>query len=313
MAMRFLLLLAVSLTIASAATSATQAASFDCTRATTAVEKTICDQPDLSKADEQLAQTFASALAATLRPSALRGDQVRWLAERDKLATADKLREAYRSRTSELTALTEAWRKFVRNVPLDEAKTSCLVPPEAPSDTCTVEAFGAVPGSTTLRYQQQLYKDGTLRAGAGIIVFRDNGSLLTPVVAVAEDSAHYSAPRLLRSAAGSLLLVAGHLEGTGNFNAGALYLFEGATFAEIDTESWLADLQRQLPKGWGAWKGIYPDFETFTATTPLWQTGDGNCCPTAGKADIVLGLEGRRLVIRQLKVAKGADAAEKAR
>jgi len=309
MAMRFLLLLAVSLTIASAA----HAASFDCTRATTAVEKMICDQPDLSRADEQLAQTFASALAATLRPGALRGDQVRWLAERDKLATADKLREAYRTRTSELTAQTEAWRKFVRDVPLDEAKTSCLVPPEAPSDTCTVEAFGIVSGSTDLRYQQQLYKDGALRAGAGIVVFRNNGSLLTPVVAVAEDSAHYSTPRLLRSPAGSLLLVSGHLEGTGNFSAGALYLVEGATVAEIDTESWLGDLQRQLPKGWGAWKGIYPDFEKFTATTPLWQTGDGNCCPTAGKADIVLGLEGRRLVIRQLNVAKGPDAAEKAR
>ena len=59
---------------------------------------------------------------------------------------------------------------------------------------------------------------------------------------------------------------------------------------------------------WRQWKGIYPDYRALTASTPLWQKGDGNCCPTAGRADVTLGLEAERLVIRDLKIVKGADA-----
>jgi hypothetical protein len=88
---------------------------------------------------------------------------------------------------------------------------------------------------------------------------------------------------------------------------------EGETFVEIDTQSWLTDLQRRLPEGWGAWKGIYPDFETFAASTPLWQAGDGNCCPTAGRADLTLGLRNGRLVIRELEIVRGAQAADDTR
>lgn len=307
--MRFLFLSAVSLAFSTVA----QAASFDCARPSTPVERMVCDAPDLSRADEQLAQAFASALAATLRPSTLRLDQLRWLAERDKLTIADKLRDAYRTRVKELAALAEAWRKLRQDVSLEQAKTRCIVPPDAPSDTCTIEAFASVAGSPTLHYQEQVYKEGKLRLGAGMVVLREKDNRLTPVVAVASETAHYGPPLLLSSPAGRLLLVPGHLEGTGIFNAGSLYLDDGARFAEIDTESWLADLQRRLPRGWGAWKGIYPDFEKFTATTPLWQSGDGNCCPTAGRADIKLGLRKDRLLIQDLKIAKGEDAASGAR
>ena len=41
----------------------------------------------------------------------------------------------------------------------------------------------------------------------------------------------------------------------------------------------------------------------------LWQEGDGNCCPKAGRADIRLGLRDRRLVIEALKITKGENAA----
>lgn len=82
---------------------------------------------------------------------------------------------------------------------------------------------------------------------------------------------------------------------------------------EIDTQSWLADLERRLPQGWGAWKGIYPDYETFTAWGRLWQAGDGNCCPTAGRADMTFGLRDGRLVIRELEIVRDAPAADDAR
>lgn len=294
-----------------------QGTSVDCAHASTAVEKMICAQPDLSKADEELARTFTSALAMTLRPATLRLDQIAWLAKRDELTTADDLRAAYRNRANELSRLAEAWRRFRRPVPVDEARTHCLASPDAPADVCTVEIFAAVPDGQGLHYQQQVYRDGDFRAGAGVVVLREEDDRLTPIAAMAEDTAHYAAPSLLSSPAGQLLVVPGHLEGTGNFNAGALYRREGEAFVEIDTQSWLADLQQRLPQGWGAWKGIYPDFgpdfETFAASTPLWQAGDGNCCPTAGRADLTLSLQDGRLVIRELKIVKGAQAADDAR
>jgi uncharacterized protein YecT (DUF1311 family) len=256
-----------------------EAASFDCDRASTAVEQMICAHSDLSKADKDLARTFTSALATTLRPATLRLDQIAWLAQRDKLTTADDLRAAYRDRANELLRLAEGWRRFRRPVPIDEARTHCLASPDAPADVCTVEIFAAVPDGQGLHYQQQVYRDGDFRVGGGVVVLREEDDRLMPIAAIAEDTAHYAAPSLLSSPAGQLLVIPGHLEGTGNFNAGALFRQEGDTFPEIDTQSWLADLQRRLPQGWGAWKGIYPDFETFAASTPLWQAGDGNCCP----------------------------------
>lgn len=93
----------------------------------------ICAQSDLSKADEGLARTFTSALAATLRPATLHLDQIGWLSERDKLATADDLRAAYRDRAAELSGLGERWRKFRHAVPLEEAGTGCLTPPRRPA------------------------------------------------------------------------------------------------------------------------------------------------------------------------------------
>jgi uncharacterized protein len=39
-----------------------QAASFDCSKAGTSFEKAICDNPELSKQDEVLAQAYATAL-----------------------------------------------------------------------------------------------------------------------------------------------------------------------------------------------------------------------------------------------------------
>lgn len=44
------------------------AASFDCGKARTPVEKTICSYPDISHADEQLASAYAAALRASEKP-----------------------------------------------------------------------------------------------------------------------------------------------------------------------------------------------------------------------------------------------------
>ncbi len=59
----------VPLAVLLAATAA-QAASFDCARATTPFETAICTHPELSAADEVLAQAYATALGGLSQPAA---------------------------------------------------------------------------------------------------------------------------------------------------------------------------------------------------------------------------------------------------
>jgi uncharacterized protein len=57
------------------------AASFDCSKATTAQEKTICNTPSLSSLDEKLAKIYKESMANALDPEALKSEQRAWLKE----------------------------------------------------------------------------------------------------------------------------------------------------------------------------------------------------------------------------------------
>jgi len=294
-------------------TPAGHAASFDCAKASTAIEKTICADPALSQADERLAEAFASALSATLYPSVLRRDQARWLVERDKLSDVPTLREVYRIRVEALAKMAGAWRDTRKSVTSDSARKTCVLVPDPPLDSCEVVEFGAVADDPPLRYQLQTYKEDGRQIGSGAVVFAVSGDQLAPILAAADFYVHFFSPDVIASPAGRLLVLQGYLEGTGNLNAEQVFLFDKGQWREVNTASWLGDLGKHLPSGWGAWKGIYPDYEKFTAATPLWKSGDGNCCPTAGRADIKLGLVQQRLVIRDLAITRGEDAARRDR
>jgi uncharacterized protein YecT (DUF1311 family) len=60
------------------------AAGFDCAKAATRVERTICTSPDLSVLDGDLASAYSEAFAATKDISKLRAEQRAWLAKRDE-------------------------------------------------------------------------------------------------------------------------------------------------------------------------------------------------------------------------------------
>lgn len=60
-------------------TSSAFGASFDCAKASTPVEKIICESPRLSALDDELAATYAAALK--IDRDAVRASQRRWLAE----------------------------------------------------------------------------------------------------------------------------------------------------------------------------------------------------------------------------------------
>jgi uncharacterized protein len=305
--MRMLPLLALFLVLPFACA---HAASFDCRKASTRIEKTICGDKALSQADERLATAFANVLAVSLSPSTARAEQTEWLRARDAETDPGKLRDLYKRRIDALAALADKWRAARQDVDPATMGTTCVLSPESEPDTrCTVTAFGPLPGDADLRYQLQSYKDGELVMATGVVVLRPTGEHLTPVIAIGGTDQHFEAPDAFNSPFGRLLWVAGYMGGTGNFNAEHLYRYEKGEPVEVDVTSWLSDLSKRLPRGLGAWKGIYPNYRKFTATTALWQAGDGNCCPTGGRAALRFALDHDRLVLRDVTVVRGPKAA----
>ena len=82
------------------------AASFDCAKASSALERLICDDPDLDSLDSQLAGTFEGALDRSLEPAAVRAGQRAWLRTRETCnGDAACLRAAYAKRIAALSAI----------------------------------------------------------------------------------------------------------------------------------------------------------------------------------------------------------------
>ncbi|MBR7800119.1 lysozyme inhibitor LprI family protein [Undibacterium fentianense] len=79
-----------------------EAASFNCLLAKTVVEKMICANPTISKADESLFSLYGSIKREARYPNDLIKDQIAWLKKRDACATDVCLIEKYQSRESEL-------------------------------------------------------------------------------------------------------------------------------------------------------------------------------------------------------------------
>ena len=83
------------------------AASFDCTKATTAVEKKICQNGALSRLDDRMAETYRSVASARPNDATLRSDQAVWLQRRNRCADESCLAAVYTERISALAAISE--------------------------------------------------------------------------------------------------------------------------------------------------------------------------------------------------------------
>ena len=75
-----------------------QAASFDCAKASTKVEHLICDNPEISKLDDELATSYKAALHDQSKAGQVRHAQRQWLNERNICADVACLREKYKER-----------------------------------------------------------------------------------------------------------------------------------------------------------------------------------------------------------------------
>jgi uncharacterized protein len=78
------------------------AASFDCSKASTKVEKIICSSDELSKADELLAQKYKRALKEAQDRKSLIGKQRQWLEERNVVTSEAELLNMYKDRIRQL-------------------------------------------------------------------------------------------------------------------------------------------------------------------------------------------------------------------
>ncbi|MEX3953047.1 lysozyme inhibitor LprI family protein [Paraburkholderia sp. EG287B] len=82
------------------------ATSFDCKKASTYVEKTICSSPLLGKLDDALSENYGAMLATDLGDGpdnkALKKEQRVWLAQRNKCTTERCLVDMYRKRVDDV-------------------------------------------------------------------------------------------------------------------------------------------------------------------------------------------------------------------
>jgi uncharacterized protein len=84
--------------------SAVHAASFDCAKASTSIEKNICADSQLSNLDSQLMQAYRQSLASAGNGDAVKAEQRAWLVEaRNKCQDVACLKSAYAERIAALT------------------------------------------------------------------------------------------------------------------------------------------------------------------------------------------------------------------
>ena len=108
------------------------AASFDCAKAQSRIEKTICADAEVSTMDEHLARYYQAARAALQGAvQCLAADQRQWLSSvRNKCADSACLKNVYLERLSELDAL-QPGATALKNVALPKVPTLAWIIPAA--------------------------------------------------------------------------------------------------------------------------------------------------------------------------------------
>ncbi|KFX63364.1 lysozyme inhibitor LprI family protein [Paraburkholderia fungorum] len=81
-------------------------ASFDCSKASSRIEKLICSSPQAADADARLASAYSAARAKSKDPNALKADERNWLVnERNACSDAACLQSVTEARIQKLTAM----------------------------------------------------------------------------------------------------------------------------------------------------------------------------------------------------------------
>jgi|GEM_PF-854544 uncharacterized protein len=124
------------------------AVSFDCTKASTYAEKTICSDPLLRKLDDALSKNYKAMLGADLGGPVenLRNDQRKWIANRNKCTTRECLVAAYRERVDETCDYGVVSGVHPDCVDADDIKASQVTGPNGIQNNPANAQAAAVPG-----------------------------------------------------------------------------------------------------------------------------------------------------------------------
>jgi hypothetical protein len=136
-------------------------------------------------------------------------------------------------------------------------------------------------------------------------------AMVHPILISGDDAAFgYGKPEILHAGGRVVLHVPAYESGTGNFNRELLYAWANDGWRDVDVTGWLDELKHRLPKGLGVLKGVYPDYATMTAETPLWREQDGPTCAEGGRAHIDLRWRGDRIAVGSVRLAKAGECGE---
>src|SRR3954468_16763131 len=135
------------------------AAGFDCTQASSRVERMICADPELSFLDDALARYYQDVLSdesdsAASNKASLQREQRRWLARRDKCRDAVCIKVAYEARVEEIYKLRIAGTNCDTNEGLVDPQRC-----EKPSLEYNPFADGVVTCAEMRRYPGKVFRD----------------------------------------------------------------------------------------------------------------------------------------------------------
>jgi uncharacterized protein len=282
------------------------AAGFDCAKAASKTEKTVCADAALSKLDDQLSRAYRQALQRGDEPKPLKTEQAAWLHDtRDACKTRDCLRGAYEARIATL----DAGRAVYPDLSGAIVQTCAVLARIAGTDAthCQVKEsaqFGKL-GEETQTYAIYCLEgcDTAAIALFSVEPKREHAERWWQHVDSEGEGDEFAKPQLIQSGRDLLLHVPVSIPGTGAFNASALFRHEGEHWTALDTTSWQKDLAAKLPKGLAVWKGIWPDWRHMSAETGLYRSKDANCCATGGTAIIKLRVDGNRIALDSFSIA----------
>jgi hypothetical protein len=204
----------------------------------------------------------------------------------------------------------DAPKNAPREVSASDARAGCLADYAEPivDRPCQLAKFGAIGTFNGHSFDYARYAfttEGGGSMGGRVLIFeRLDGGRLRILFVPENIGGPFDDPELIGTSAGALLHFPGFDTGTGNFNRERLYIWRKSEWRLADTTSWLDALAKRLPKGLRALKGVYPDYRTMKASTPLWRDSDGNASPTGGRAIIRLGWRGDKIVLQSVSVRR---------
>jgi|CXWL01.1.fsa_nt_gi hypothetical protein len=114
-------------------------------------------------------------------------------------------------------------------------------------------------------------------------------------------SAVYDDPTIVMSDYGVVMVISAHLTNASLSNH--YYLWQNHQWVLLDALEWLRELSKRLPSGVTARKGGLPDIDTMSSRVSLYRSEDEDCCPSAGVANVQLGLLKEKFFLKLVNLA----------